>query len=190
MSTGTLRATSARSLACSRYGWRPSRRRHVATAGSLLKLDEADLYIGIAAFRYGHVETGHERSVTHEEYRQAGERGLERLCFVMDADHPWPRSRMDADLRAADAFHTEMRQEIIGWFTTVDDFARRLSSALAAWKQRTAAVAANHPGTPGRFDGAGRNEVIKLRLLCSEMPLHVLLDCYRGAVGNGRHSTT
>jgi hypothetical protein len=59
-----------------------------ATEGSKQKLDEADLYLGIFAHRYGYVEEGYSASVTECEFDYATERGLDRLCFLVQDDHP------------------------------------------------------------------------------------------------------
>src|SRR4051794_2283113 len=56
-----------------------------ATAGaeavkvSLAMVDEAEVYIGVFAHRYGYVPAGHEISITEMEYDRAVERGITRL---------------------------------------------------------------------------------------------------------------
>ena len=55
---------------------------------SLGMVDEADVYIGIFAYRYGYVPSGHERSITHMEYDRAVERGIPCLIFVMHEEVP------------------------------------------------------------------------------------------------------
>src|SRR5215470_16980170 len=76
-----------------------------ATEGSKRKLRDADLYVGIIAHRYGYIESGHERSVTEIEFDYAGERGLDRLCFIVDPAHTWPKNAYDRkNTEALDAF--------------------------------------------------------------------------------------
>lgn len=41
---------------------------------SLRIVDEADVYIGIFAYRYGYVPDGHDISITEMAYNQAGKR--------------------------------------------------------------------------------------------------------------------
>lgn len=58
-------------------------------------IDEAELYVGIYAHRYGWVPTEKQggdgvRSITALEYDWAGARGIPRLCFVIAPKHPWP----------------------------------------------------------------------------------------------------
>ena len=55
---------------------------------SLGMVDEADIYVGIFAYRYGYVPSGHERSITHMEYDRATERGIPCLVFVMHEEVP------------------------------------------------------------------------------------------------------
>jgi hypothetical protein len=66
-----------------------------ATEGSKRQLHDADLYVGIFAHRYGYIEAGHDRSVTEIEFDYAGERKLERLCFLVKLDYPWPPDVID-----------------------------------------------------------------------------------------------
>jgi hypothetical protein len=67
-----------------------------ATEGSKRKLDEADLYVGTFAHRYGYIEEGYDKSVTEIEFEYAGnERRLDRLCFLVHPDYPWPESARD-----------------------------------------------------------------------------------------------
>ena len=66
-----------------------------ANAGSKIKMELADVYIGVFAHRYGYIEDGSEKSVTEIEFDFAAERGIERLCFVVDPQHPWPTEAID-----------------------------------------------------------------------------------------------
>ncbi|MGB0722918.1 MAG: DUF4062 domain-containing protein [Gammaproteobacteria bacterium] len=54
----------------------------------LAKVDQADLFIGIYAHRYGWVPPGQDRSITELEYDRAVERGIPRYLFLMSEDHP------------------------------------------------------------------------------------------------------
>src|SRR5437868_14269178 len=57
-----------------------------AIAASLKMVDEADIYLGVFAYRYGYVPTGHDLSITEMEYHRAVERGIPRLIFLMHDD--------------------------------------------------------------------------------------------------------
>ena len=66
-----------------------------ATEGSKSKLDEADVYVGIFAHRYGYIEDGYDKSLTEIEFDYAAEKKLDRLCFLLDPKHPWPPDTVD-----------------------------------------------------------------------------------------------
>jgi Domain of unknown function (DUF4062) len=132
---------------CNRLGLEPvameffEARGHGATEASKQKLADADVYVGMFAYRYGYVEAGYDRSVTEVEFDHAGELGLERLCFVVDPSYPWPPQAVDANRE-----HVEALKQRIGttvtWetFTTVDDYRAKLQHALTEWKRRTEAA--------------------------------------------------
>lgn len=107
-----------------------------ATEGSKQRLDEADLYIGIFAHRYGYVEEGYTASVTECEFDYAAERGLDRLCFLVQDDHPLGEIlEDDATLERLRAFKQRVAQKhICSWFTTVDDLRKKVWHALKEWK--------------------------------------------------------
>ena len=50
-----------------------------AIEASLAMVDQADVYLGIFAYRYGTILDGRERSITHMEYERATKRGIPRL---------------------------------------------------------------------------------------------------------------
>ena len=54
---------------------------------SLEMVDTADIYIGIFAWRYGHVPDGHSISITEMEFNRAVERKIPILVFVIHKDH-------------------------------------------------------------------------------------------------------
>jgi tetratricopeptide (TPR) repeat protein len=59
-----------------------------AIEASLRLVDEADIYVGIFAYRYGHVPDGHDISLTEMEYNRAVKRDIPRLIFFIHEDHP------------------------------------------------------------------------------------------------------
>ncbi|MBI5960370.1 MAG: DUF4062 domain-containing protein, partial [Chloroflexi bacterium] len=80
--------------ACLRMGMFPIMMEHLpasdadAIEASLKMVDEAEIYLGIFAWRYGYIPAGYDISITEMEYRRAVERGIPRLIFVMHDDHP------------------------------------------------------------------------------------------------------
>jgi Domain of unknown function (DUF4062) len=80
--------------ACQRLDFFPEAMEHLpardadAIRASLEMVDKADLYLGIFAWRYGHIPEGHEVSITELEFNRAVERGIPILVFLMRDDFP------------------------------------------------------------------------------------------------------
>jgi hypothetical protein len=109
-----------------------------ATEGSKCKIERADVYVGVFAYRYGYIEAGYEKAVTEIEFDFAGECGIERVCFLVDPSYPWPveaieRQRLDEVDRLRDKVE---RATIRETFTTVDDFRAKLTASLVDWSAR------------------------------------------------------
>lgn len=102
---------------------------------------DADVYVGIFAWRYGYVpKEGNPESlsITELEYRAAGEHGKERLIFLLREDAPWTPSLMDAHTRAGKGGKQieRLREELstrhgVGFFSTPDELAKEVSAAVA-----------------------------------------------------------
>jgi hypothetical protein len=82
--------------ACLRQGMFPNMMEHLpasdaeAISASLTLVDEADIYVGVFAHRYGYVpkeNNPRQTSITEMEYNRAVERNLPRLIFLMDKAH-------------------------------------------------------------------------------------------------------
>ena len=107
-----------------------------ATSVSTDKVAEADIYVGIFAWRYGYVPPGETRSVTHLEYLEARKLGLPCYLFLAHAetqhdDTLFPTSLRDPDhLGALLAFRDELQLAVVDYFTTPDDLARKVATAL------------------------------------------------------------
>src|SRR5262245_2510931 len=134
-----------------------------ATAGSLRKLDEAQVYIGIFGSRYGYIETGYDRSVTELEYDHAGARGVDQLCFLATDAAGLPASPENADKLAA--FKARINTLIRREFTTTGDLQYELYHSLLKWlfRQRGGTTLSRHVFDPlfaqySRF--AGRADVL------------------------------
>ncbi len=108
-----------------------------ATAGSKSKLDDADVYVGIFAHRYGYIEDGYDKSVTEIEFDYAGEKRLDRLCFLLDPKHPWAQDTVDyKNHERLEKFRKRINKLIRSQFTTVDNFRASLMQALVEWKKQ------------------------------------------------------
>jgi len=56
----------------------------------LRKVAEAELFVGVYAWRYGYIPPGAVRSITAEELAQARFLSKPRLCFLVDESYSWP----------------------------------------------------------------------------------------------------
>jgi tetratricopeptide (TPR) repeat protein len=89
--------------ACLRQGFFPIAMEHLpardadAIRVSLEMVDKADVYIGIYAWRYGHVPEGHDISITEMEFNRAVERGIPILVFLIHKDHPLTIEMVETD---------------------------------------------------------------------------------------------
>lgn len=81
-------------VGCERAGFEPRMMEHLpaldadAIKASLAMVEEADVYVGVFAYRYGYVPDGHDISVTEMEYDRAVALDKPRLIFFMHEDHP------------------------------------------------------------------------------------------------------
>jgi len=121
-----------------------------ATEGSKRALDTANIYIGIFAHRYGYIEAGYDKSVTEIEFDHAGSRSLERVCFLVKPDYPWPPDAIDYEhYRTLVAFKARIEKSLIlAEFTTIDDFKAKLLFSLTAWQERHVPQAAVRTPAP------------------------------------------
>lgn len=82
-------------LACERAGFAPhDMMEHLtalnadAIAASLAMVENAEVYVGVFAFRYGYVPDGHSISITEMEYDHAVALSKPHLIFFIHEDHP------------------------------------------------------------------------------------------------------
>jgi hypothetical protein len=82
-------------LACERAGFEPREMMEHLTAQnsnaveiSLRMVENADVYVGILAFRYGTIPPGHDISITEMEFNRVIELGKPWLAFFANKDHP------------------------------------------------------------------------------------------------------
>jgi tetratricopeptide (TPR) repeat protein len=131
--------------ACLRQGMHPIMMEHLpasdkdAITVSLKMVDDAEIYLGIFAFRYGYVPKGYDISVTEMEYNRAAERGIPRLIFVMHDDHPIKRT--DVETGEAEtklkAFKERLQtDQVINFFKSPDDLRVHVINSLSQFRQR------------------------------------------------------
>jgi Domain of unknown function (DUF4062) len=97
-----------------------------------------DIYIGIFAWRYGHIpEDDNEalRSITELEYRKASG---EKVClvFLLADDAPWPSNLRDAESGEGDRgerirkLREELKKSCVAYFSTSDQLATEVIAAI------------------------------------------------------------
>jgi hypothetical protein len=112
------------------------------------ELAKAHVYIGIYAHRYGYIPEGDQKSITEWEFEWAHELGMDRLCFVVNPNSPWPPNYIDHENRELlRAFKERIDRSLIrGTFDSVGSFRELLTDALWTWKT------AHPPAMPEGFD--------------------------------------
>ena len=92
--------------ACLREGVFPIAMEHLpardadAIRVSLEMVDKADIYIGVYAWRYGHIPAAQDISITEMELERAIERKIPILVFLIHKDHPLTIEMVEADKEA------------------------------------------------------------------------------------------
>jgi tetratricopeptide (TPR) repeat protein len=120
---------------------------------SLDMVDQADLYVGIFAQRYGFIPDNKEKnpqgwSVTEHEYRRAKERRLPCLIYL-DKDHKFSEEAIDfeTEKRAKlEALKEDLKtNEICGFFSAPDKLHSLIIQSLFEEKTKHGSVAAAEP---------------------------------------------
>ncbi|MBZ0306456.1 MAG: DUF4062 domain-containing protein, partial [Anaerolineae bacterium] len=130
--------------ACVRQGMFPIMMEHLpamasdAITVSLAMVDEAEIYMGIFARRYGYVPNEHEISITEMEYNRARERDIPCLIFLMEDEHEYDSgpSESPEHQRRLKAFHKRLKREnVVNFFTTPDNFRALVINSLSQHRQ-------------------------------------------------------
>ncbi|HVG31547.1 MAG TPA: DUF4062 domain-containing protein [Pyrinomonadaceae bacterium] len=129
--------------ACLRQGMFPVMMEHVpasdaeAISTSLKMVDEADIYLGVFAHRYGSVPRDNnpqQISITEMEYNRAIERGIPRLIFLMHDDHPIKASEVEKGEGAVKLEALKQRlgdERVVDFFTSPTDLRAHVINSLS-----------------------------------------------------------
>lgn len=109
-----------------------------AKTACLKEVAEADLFVGIYAWRYGYIPQGAEVSITEQEFLEA-ER-LKKPCFIfmVDETHPWPEEFKEGGLpgRLLREFKARLDLKLVRTtFTTPDDLAMKVLASLQRYER-------------------------------------------------------
>ena len=109
-----------------------------AIAESLRMVNEADLYLGIFAYRYGYVPKGYDISITEMEYNRAVERGIPRLLFLMHEKHPLTAADVEKGEGAVklEALKARLKTErVVNSFKSHDELSAQVINSLSHYRQ-------------------------------------------------------
>lgn len=121
-----------------------------AIQASLDLVNQADVYIGVFAQRYGHVPEGHDISITQMEYERAIERGIPRLIFLMHDDVPVTVADIDFENKPRlDALKRRLTlEQVVAFFRNPDDLRALVLQSLGALQKQLDAVRTDEAGRP------------------------------------------
>ena len=133
--------------ACLRQGFHPIAMEHkpARDAGPITideeMVEQADLYLGLYAWRYGEVPAGHDISYTEMEFNHAVARGLPILVFTIHKDHALTIDMIEtgdvAQQRLAAFKQRACTGRIRREFKSAEDLRGEIIHALAEWKEQT-----------------------------------------------------
>lgn len=135
--------------ACLRQSTVPRMQEHLPASGSdaeagaeavrvsLGMVDEAEIYLGVFAYRYGYVPAGHSVSVTEMEYARAAERRITRLIFLMHEDHPVRASDVETGEGAEKLRRLKERlktENVVNFFHSPADLRAHVINSLSQYR--------------------------------------------------------
>ncbi|MBW4498701.1 MAG: DUF4062 domain-containing protein [Scytonema hyalinum WJT4-NPBG1] len=132
---------------------------------SLKLVDNADIYIGMFGYRYGTIPEGDELSITHQEYLQSCKRGIPRLIFFMDEQHPLTIKMVDAGEKSKEL--NELRNllqqdRVVSQFKSPEDLRGKIAASLRRYLEVDSARKSKYLPYPveryDRDDLLGRKE--------------------------------
>ncbi len=105
-------------------------------AACLDLVEQCDLFIGIYAWRYGHVPDTSDISITELEYRHAKQLEKPCLCYLVDKEQPWKPGFIE-DGEAGDKLNTfkaGLTKEVVrSTFTESADLLYKIARDLSNW---------------------------------------------------------
>jgi tetratricopeptide (TPR) repeat protein len=128
-------------IGCERSGFEPCVMEHLpaldadAIKASLRMVDEADVYVGVFAYRYGYVPDGHDISITEMEYDRAVNLEKPRLIFFAHKDHPIKIDDVETGLNQVKLKTLKDRlgkERVVTFFISPKDLRAQVVEALTA----------------------------------------------------------
>src|SRR5882672_4961274 len=117
-------------LGCESAGFEPLVMEHLpaldadAIKASLHMVNEAHVYVGVFAYRYGYVPDGYGISITEMEYNRAVELKKPRLIFFIHEDHPITKKDIESgsgELKLQDLKDRLSKERVVTFFRSPKD---------------------------------------------------------------------
>ncbi|MGH1362913.1 MAG: DUF4062 domain-containing protein [Calditrichia bacterium] len=123
-----------------------------AIEASLALVEEADIYVGLFAHRYGYIPDEHDISITEMEYERAVERGIPRLLFLMHSEVAVKPADFDTGDSAdkLTALKARLKKErVVGFFESPKDLRGQALHALTEARKQLedAIIGGEEPAT-------------------------------------------
>ena len=109
-----------------------------ARTACLDEVGDADLFLGIYAWRYGFMPEESPISITEQEFEEARRLGKPCFCFVVDETFEWPAEYKEEGQGAEqlNAFKARIDAELVRTtFTNPDHLSRQVLSSLNRWEK-------------------------------------------------------
>ena len=116
-----------------------------AIKASLDLVNEADVYLGIFAHRYGYIPKESNPlkiSITEMEYNRAIERDIPRLIFIINKEYPVKPSNIDTGTKAGKLDRLKKRittENVVKFFTSPENLHTHIVNSLAKLPKKPAA---------------------------------------------------
>lgn len=156
-----------------------------AILDSLKMVDEADIYVGLFAHRYGYVpkeNNPRQISITEMEYERAVERNIPRLIFLMDRAHPITIDAVEQGEGALKLVELKKRAEaekVVNYFNSPADLRAQIISSLSLYRQpdlETFHYVSDIPAPPEPFIAHPFTLLQTRRLIGRQRELNLLTD--------------
>ncbi|MDQ1590549.1 MAG: hypothetical protein QOG71_1176 [Pyrinomonadaceae bacterium] len=178
--------------ACLRQGMLPLMMEHLpagdaeAIETSLRMVDEADIYVGVFAHRYGYVprEENNPRqiSITEMEYDRAVERKIPRLIFLIDKTHPITIDVVEQGegaIKLGDLKKRLETEKVVNYFNSPTDLRAHVINSLSKLRQpdlNTFHYVSDIPAPPEPFIAHPYTLLQTHRLVGRQPELNLLTD--------------
>jgi hypothetical protein len=109
-----------------------------ATSACLKEVAEADLFVGIYAWRYGFIPEGNEVSITEQEFLEAERLKKPCFLFMVDESYDWPAEFKEGGVqgRLLRDFKTRLDKKLVrATFTTPEDLALKVLASLQRYER-------------------------------------------------------